>query len=69
MNEKKSLFPEALFKGMKEYLVDHKIEFNVKENKDQTVAFNIYEEAISKYPEDAAFFTQELAGAYSYNFV
>jgi len=64
MSEKKSLFPNAVLTNMRRYLIDNKIEFEVKEKKDQTIAFNIYKEAISKYPEDEAFFTQELAGAY-----
>jgi TolB-like protein/Tfp pilus assembly protein PilF len=64
MLEKKTLFPKDIFYNMRRYLIDHKIEFKVKENKDQTAAFDIYQEAISKYPENAAFLTQELAGAY-----
>jgi len=64
MKEKKSLFPEELFKAMKEYLVDHKIEYEIKEKKDLMVAIDIIKDAILKYPEDGAFFTQELAGAY-----
>ena len=35
MNEKKSLFPNAVLTNMRRYLIDNKIEFEVKEKKDK----------------------------------
>ncbi len=64
MAEKKSLFPKVLLTNIRTYLIDHKIGSKIKEEKDQTVALDVYKDAITKYPEDAAYFTQALAGAY-----
>ena len=64
MEEKKSLIPPEQLKFLKRDIVSKRIELNIEENKDQTVTFKGYEAAITKYPDDAAYFTQALAGAY-----
>ena len=64
LTEKNELFPRNLLTNLRQYLIQNKIEFKIKEKKDQTVSIDILKEAIDKYPEDAAFFTQAFAGAY-----
>lgn len=56
------MFSDGAKSNAVKFIIDTKIEFAIKEN--QLEAIKIYGEAIKKYPFEAAFFTQRLAGAF-----
>ena len=64
ISEKKSLIPPDQLKFIQRDLISKKIDRKVEESKDQALAFQGYEDAITNNPDDAAYFTQALAGAY-----